>query len=428
MNIDKYKKCSNLLFEIYPSATITNYTEKYKLDPFFKLGKNSNGRLIDLNAWYKEKNPNFMPFSEQNNPEMPEFKHLIAGMIKDLYFFFSKGKKPNENINTILDKIEFTLKNNYKYISIIDIIYDYLILFQGGQNLYDCDSFNKIIKTPYIIYPTFHQIDFIKVNLTIGTPFLNFLLTNKIHNSHGHSKFPCWEVKHDIDIHYDKIMIRFFKELNEIINNNDNYILFINNNIELFKLFFEFMNNFITSIKDLLMYDRSKKSISITSDKGNISTNEINISNNRHDSYKIYMNSILIFHLFHEKYFFKDIFHERYLNRNYFFNKIINNKNKKYQIDKGQMTRLIEKMLNKYFYKEFKSLCIYYFFDQSLIRLQNSLYKNFEDKINHIDAELIEVLKDAFKPKTINDNIDIYIELYKESVETINAKIQEIYL
>ena len=91
------------------------------------------------------------------------------------------------------------------------------------------------------------------------------------------------------------------------------------------------------------------------------------------------------------------------------------------------MTSLIEKMLKEYFYKEFKSLCIYYFFDQSLERLQNSLYNNFENKIKHIDAELIEVLKDAFKPKTINDNIDIYIELYKESVETINDIIREIY-
>ena len=217
----------------------------------------------------------------------------------------------NNNINEILEKIELTLKNKYKYIDIITIIYDYLILFQRGKNMYDCHSFDQIIKTPYIIYPTFHQIDFIKVNLTIGTPFLNFLLTNKTHMGHGHKIYPCWEISHDIHVHYDKIMIRFFKELNKIINNNDDYILFINNNIELFKLFFEFMNNFITSIKDLLMYDRAKKSISITNEKGNIiSNNEINISNNRHDNYKNYMNSILIFHLFYEKYYFKYIFNE----------------------------------------------------------------------------------------------------------------------
>ena len=314
MNIENYKECSTLLFEIYPLAKITNYTEKYKLDPFFKLGKNSTGRLIDLNVWYKQKNPTFMPFSDTNNPEMPEFKYLIAGMIKDLYFFFSKGKKPNNNINTILDKIELALKNKCKYISIIDIIYDYLILFQGGQNLYDCYSFNEIIETPYIIYPTFHQIDFIKVNLTIGTPFLNFLLTNKTHLGHGHMIYPCWEISHDIHTHYDKIMIRFFKELNEIINNNDNYILFINNNIELFKFFFEFMNNFITSIKDLLMYDRSKKSILTTNEKGSIRTNEINISNNKHDSYKNYMNSILIF------YFMKNISLKIFLMENIYVN------------------------------------------------------------------------------------------------------------
>ena len=243
MNISKlerYPKCSDLFSEIYPMDKIENYRTKYKQDPFFKLAKNSSGGLEDLNSWYKQKNPNFIPFSESNNPEMPEFKHLIAGMIKDFYFFLNDTniKKNNiDKLNIILDKIENILneenkEKSYKYIFIIDVIYDYLIFFEiivnkSANKKRHCYLLLKIKNTPYIIYPTFHQLDFIKINLTIGTPFLNFLLTNKEHLIHDILSTPCSEIFHDIDYHYELIMIQFFKDLNKILNKNEEYIFFI---------------------------------------------------------------------------------------------------------------------------------------------------------------------------------------------------------
>lgn len=424
MNFNKYKECSKLLFEIYPSDKIEGYKTKYKQDPFFKLGKNSMGRLDDLNAWYKEKNPNFEPFSEHNNPEMPEFKHLIAGMIKDFYFLLNDEniKKNNtDKLNIILAKIEAILENGYKYISIIDVIYEYLIFFEIilNQLIYNkeqCNLLLNIKNTPYIIYPTFHQLDFIKINLTMGTPFLNFLLTNKKHLSHGSMSRPCWELTHDIDIHYNNIMIQFFKELNTILNNNNEYISFINENIELFKLYFEFMNNFIINIKDLLIYDRSKKNISNRNEKGNIiKSYEINIYNKRHNGYKNLMNSVLIFYLFHEQYFFQ-----------YFFTLLKKKEIKKiFERQNSNKNKQIIDMIKDYFIDSFKLLCIYFLFTDEK-SLKKNLYDNFQIKPEMIHPELIELLEIAFNSKITQSNIDTFIDLYKESVEVINNKVIEL--
>ena len=176
------------------------------------------------------------------------------------------------------------------------------------------------------------------------------------------------------------------------------------------------MNNFIINIKDLLIYDRSKKNISNINEKGNIiKSYEINIYNKRHNGYKNLMNSVLIFYLFHEKYFFT-----------YFFNIFIKNKIKRiFEKQNSNTNKKLIDIIKEYFIKNFKLLCIYFLFTDERSLKQN-LYDNFQIKPKMINSELIELLEVSFKSKITQSNINTFIDLYKESVEVINNKVIEL--
>ena len=233
-----------LLNEIYPKKI--SYTD-YADDPFFDLTKNNY--LNNLLKWYKSKNPNF-EFMYIINPDMPEYKYIIANILKDLYLLFTTTKLPRitenniirmrektteeqwyklnrynelidekdtkynkDNLLTYFKQIENILQNNYKYNDVINIIYSYLFYFNPySENIIigDCSPINLFKQSQYILFPTFKLIDFYKVNLLFTAPVINFYIKNNSHSVHSYIVDPCYEIYHDLFFHATNINIKLF--------------------------------------------------------------------------------------------------------------------------------------------------------------------------------------------------------------------------
>ena len=383
--------CKQLLQKHYSDYS-TISLRKYKLDPFF-----SNDEILkNLYDWYISKNPDFLPMHIVN-PQMPEYEVLIAGILKDFYLVLEKisnNYSSLNNIKDILKMIEKVINEGYIYTDSIKCIYKYLILFNNMLNSTlvinkynkDCEILLDFIESPYIFYPSFHQIDIYKVNLTIAAPFLNFLLSNKIHQSHGSNVSCCYELFHDIDFHYNLISMKFFKDLFKIEDKNKymntkHFIENINENKDIFKEYFNFNNFIIQKLKDKLIYKRTK--------------------NNSFNTYKIkknYMNSIILFLIFHESYFYTRLFSATVYIKTYI------------KLQNYNKLRLIE-----YFRLFFYKICI-----DNLLGSTNSIkkyiYNSNTNKLKIINSDFIEIVENNYKIKLTNDNINEIIELYKEGV------------
>jgi hypothetical protein len=300
-----YPNCLRILKGLYTNGI--NY-KTYTRDPFFD---DFNKPEFDLLVWYKKYNPKFKPM-KINESIMEEYLPTIAGIIKDYYILlltskFSSGKDIDLRDKSILllniTSIEDAVKNNlrnFKYYNIFNIIHSYVSLFEKNlnDNNKNCDDLLIFENSPYIIYPSFFQINFYKINLTIGVPFINFLLSNHEHLSHDFYAGTCWEVSHDIMMHYYNVNIKIFYYLYsyKITKDEPNIgiINLINNNPDTFKAYFEYTNNIIQKIKSSFIYSNNiwRKTDTFIQLK------------NKQDFNK-YMKAIIIFYLFHEVYFYK---------------------------------------------------------------------------------------------------------------------------
>ena len=244
-------------------VSIHKYSSNEYKDNFFVNEDN-------LLAWYKLKNPenNIMVVA---NPKMPEFTLLIKKITMDLLKIINESKYPkkhNENlnnndtkktsyelsnkitndrdkkiINNVLTKISVAITTELPYMECTHIYTDYIKIMSGayfeltdGVNEYDSEIFKKyvgnnyirldgdkyksycdqqidfilqILKTPYMIYPTFHQLDYYTVVKTISAPVINFLITHNRKKIHGYFSSPCEQINHDVMFHSMQTHFRF---------------------------------------------------------------------------------------------------------------------------------------------------------------------------------------------------------------------------
>lgn len=258
--INKSDHAYTLFREVYTDDNIKEH-KKYVKDPFFESG----GRINNLYSWYIEVNPEWHSMKDNNRP-MTEYRHLIAGMIKDLYAKYIEYEKSGtdyhnpkkEQINKVLEKINHMITNNFIYREIIDCVIAYLTFFDSiiKYSCIDCNILNNLINSPFIIFPTFILYNFDKVILTMKAPFINFHLTYdqvKIHEQP--SEPPSHQIGHDIDVHYN---ISTFNCIEKILNiesldikNNKKIYETLASLIELIKTYFNFMNITINKLQHL---------------------------------------------------------------------------------------------------------------------------------------------------------------------------------
>ena len=419
-----YPKSKELLTRFYPKLANISL-DKYRYDPFF-----TTENMENIYTWYKKKNPNFEIMSEINpSPKMEEYNILIAGIIKDFYIYFKKNNlemirsnvvpttfgefvseqvllEPVNDYRNIFIKIEIMIKEEYPYNLIIDIIYDYLIFFQKKiKKSKDCDLLLKYYNSQYIIYPSFQQIDLYKVILNIKAPVLNFLMSNKNHKSHNSNVNICYELLHDIDFHYDNMMISFFRNLAKIVRSDnplnsrrviqisfDDTVKFIDDNKKIFEDYFIFMNKLVDKLKNDFIYKINRK-----------------IDNNFeklkcHPDFEKYINCIILFYIFHENNFFD-----------------INNR----------IITKIKRLINK------ENIIKYFITQNYYLNCRNFLFSsNFDTIIKYIynyNTDITKILSEEFKKLikstlfidiTSDNSIEI-INLYKKSVNFIYTKIND---
>ena len=210
-------------------------------DPFFSIEKPTEGtyNLDNLYDWYLTKNPEFKPVNTEGlNILVPEFKFLIAVMAKDLLILQNTHQYPQKHKNNknnsytgynkcdiqsldlfkkqeadiskssiVLKLITKFITTNYLYLEFLVILRHYLSLFTIGE-LYTegiCEAqfevIDKLMKTPYIIYPTVVQISYAKVIYTTQAPVINFRLSNNRKKLHEPFRAPIMELIHDVGFH-----------------------------------------------------------------------------------------------------------------------------------------------------------------------------------------------------------------------------------
>jgi hypothetical protein len=117
----------------------------------------------------------------------------------------------SNNAIELLKNIDTLIDYNVPYVLFTEIVFKYIMFFSMGVLQPDTTKFNpcsylkqeydKIVKSPYILLPSFKQIDFYKVIDLCKAPIVNFRLINTrrlIHTSYG---YPCTEGIHDILFH-----------------------------------------------------------------------------------------------------------------------------------------------------------------------------------------------------------------------------------
>jgi len=314
VELGEYPKCIDLLNQVYPNFSEVKYNKYVKDDVFERTIQN------DVYGWYKTKNPRYL-LMKDIDPNMPEFECIIAGILKDLYILKStkqfplSGKNPkrineekkkinyiedfDKQITNLLNSIDELILNNFHYVKSIEIIYDYLFLFYDTFNSFffvQKEQFLNLIKTPYIVYPSFIQISYYKKILTFGAPFINFKLSNNTHYVERDMHSTIFEISHNVFSHHGFISFRPIYQLSNI-NINLNNISTLFTTTEYINIFRNHYNTMSVIIKDLQPYINYV-----------IPFNQIQTSTQlfEHQDIKKYVLACIIFIHIHEQQFFSN--------------------------------------------------------------------------------------------------------------------------
>ena len=229
--------------EKFPKPNIPQMTNNHKkIINNFNKGVTPDGRARmvdtvepepDIKKLYNENNRKYTAPYTKNSRGLKDLESLtdvMTSMIIDLL----------KLINSVLDKS--IINTYYKYLSIIEIIDKYLLLFSFGKEVSKHrhrESLLDTINTPFIIYPTFNPISYIKVIYFMQAPVLNFMIMNTRKIVHGKYELPYYQVQHDIKAHSKmthsyglEIKFSIFTKINKIIGLFKKYI---NYDIKYFK-------------------------------------------------------------------------------------------------------------------------------------------------------------------------------------------------
>ena len=138
-----------------------------------------------------------------------------------------------QNAKTLLQNIEILIKDNIPYVSFTEIVFQYIMFFSMGVLQPDTNKFNtclylkqeydQIVNSPYILLPSFKQIDFYKVIDLCKAPIVNFRLINTRRLTHLSYGYPCTEGFHDILFHAKQTHHNLLSSdnLKELFNNRN---------------------------------------------------------------------------------------------------------------------------------------------------------------------------------------------------------------
>jgi hypothetical protein len=237
------------------------------IDPFLTISKPTETKpynLDNLYDWYLTKNTTFRETGQTiraADPKVPEFKTILALILKDLMLLLVSNTFPiaDENdtdpsgfercckyiktlsgthftnlenkeekhkiIYEVLIKLKNIIENGYKYLEIIELIIDYYKLFNFGhlneefvpeknvrkntvyENVIDsqCLEYINILRnlsdTYFMIYPSFSFVNYTKILYFLQAPVLILKMSNIREFTDKVWMSPITQIWHDIAFH-----------------------------------------------------------------------------------------------------------------------------------------------------------------------------------------------------------------------------------
>lgn len=237
------------------------------IDPFLTISKPTETKpynLDNLYDWYLTKNTTFRETGQTiraADPKVPEFKTILALILKDLLLLLISNTFPiaDENdtdprgfercckyiktlsgthftnpenkeekhkiIYEVLIKLKNIIENGYKYLEIIELIIDYYKLFNFGdlneefvpeknvrentvyENVIDsqCLEYINILRnlsdTYFMIYPSFSFVNYTKILYFLQAPVLILKMSNIREFTDKFWMSPITQIWHDIAFH-----------------------------------------------------------------------------------------------------------------------------------------------------------------------------------------------------------------------------------
>ena len=221
---------------------------------------------------------------EDIDPHIPEYEILIINMIKDLFILSTTMIFPNKDkfgekinkekydiFNKTLLQLDLTIFRKYKYTDVINCVSSFMKLFDFSKtkNIKICELLEtQFVKTPYILFPSFHMLDFYKINISIGVPIIIFQISNKNMLVHRDELTVCKLIHHDICFHnklmkIDQLKIKDESGCGLMINFKDKF----GDYKERFEIYFDIMNKVILSLQDDITYNSKDITFKIFKEK-----------------------------------------------------------------------------------------------------------------------------------------------------------------
>jgi hypothetical protein len=201
--------CKDLLImlnqRVYNDSNETNENKKHYAILLNNSIKKHSNNILKIN---KTQSSNDLLPKEYYNHEKKSItqKKSIVEEEKTKYIskVINKNSLNETEIKTIIDllnSIETVINEGYRYKTII-MIYTRFLKFTS-LDYSKCDSiFEHIIfsynNTPFIIFPTYYNLDYKNVILLCRAPIINFRFMNRRRLVHKLFYYPCGQIDHDL--------------------------------------------------------------------------------------------------------------------------------------------------------------------------------------------------------------------------------------
>jgi hypothetical protein len=346
-----------LIEKKYPGSRHKNKVTKTSLNTLKSYYTNNNSSAKYLNKplrLTRKNNKNNNKRIENDNKEFLKLKSILGDINDETKLNVNNPRLPNyfsyKAITEIYLKFIVYMSGNFK---IQNFNLDEINQNYNGKMEFKCECYIDYVKriynyTPFIIFPTFNQLNELIVLKTMSAPVINFLITYSRFLSHNDYLSPCNHIEHDLWFHGEKTHLQIYEFIDEnkkYFNRMKKQYILINDS------FADYTNaNKINKLYSNIMSKFFKKAIS-------------SLSRDHKDTKGFFL-----------------IFHEYHLGLEGLINKYNNNINfQKYLAEYENNTELYEKILTDY---------------------NNIIFENFGKVSDESEKKLVEYIENNPYPLT----------------------------
>lgn len=150
---------------------------------------------------------------EANKNKKNEYEEMLTkiksnkeSFLKEQFEKYSKNVNDNlkDELDNLLKKINSCISNKYIYNvenGVYDVIISFIEIISKDDNKIKEFFMEKHLDTPFIVFPTYQQINFQNVILLMSAPIINFRISNRNRRVHDFFDSPSFDYIHDVCFH-----------------------------------------------------------------------------------------------------------------------------------------------------------------------------------------------------------------------------------